>query len=94
MSGRAAVTSGGPGAALDFAAGAVIRHQDLGRLRLGFDYYLTEGGGDWFGKRSSFRISWSRRLIRDWNAGFEFSRDFRKRGRPLNEFSGGLIWFF
>ena len=94
VSGRAAVTSGGPGAALDFAAGAVIRHQDLGRLRLGFDYYLTEGGGDWFGKRSSFAISWFRRLVRDWNAGFEFSRDFRKRGRPLNEFSGGLIWFF
>ncbi|MEE3422186.1 MAG: hypothetical protein VZR11_05715 [Succinimonas sp.] len=31
------MTSGGPG--------AVIRYQDPGRLRLGFDYYLTDGGG-------------------------------------------------
>lgn len=93
VSGRAALTSGGPEAAMDFAAGAVIRQQYLGRLRLSFNYYLASGG-DWFGTRSSFGISWSRRLMQDWNAGLEFNRDFRKRGRPLNEFSGALVWFF
>lgn len=92
LSGRGAVF-GSPEAALGLEAGIFLREPALGRIRFFCNDYLASSG-EWFGTRRRIAVSWSRIIVPDFNAGFGFSRDFRKRGRPLNEISGFLTYFF